>query len=159
MNLVCRRPSTADTARLTLTVGSADLAVALNRVGPGHEHRAGRTERHATRLVPVTQHVSGTAGAAVHEDVGAEAERRLEPIADVLRPPAERHPGRELRLPGVQHLRRPRLRHTGQTKRQAQLVSILDRQRAMLWEAELLPEVRPNNAGVQRPVSTSLQQL
>jgi hypothetical protein len=95
----------------------------------------------------VTEHVPARAGAAVHERVRPEAESRLESRQNVLRSFAEGHPGRELRLPSVEHLGRTGLRHACETKREPQLVSFIERQCALrLARASRPHRFRPPSA-------------
>ena len=78
---------------------------AVRRSRSGHRrrqmHRARGTERRPPGLVPVAEHVSDPTRTAVNQCVGTESERGLEPRQHVLRTLPQRHPRRELRLPGA----------------------------------------------------------
>jgi len=129
-DLVCLRPPAAHADRpRPITVLHA-VHRPWTGHGRRHVHRARGTERRPSGLVPVAEHVPASTGTPVDQRVGAEPERGLEPRQHIVRTLPQRHPRRELRLPCAEHARRPRLGDSRQPKSQAQLVSLVDGQRA-----------------------------
>jgi hypothetical protein len=113
-------------------------------------HRTRRAGVRASSLVAMAEHVRVAARADVDEGVGLETERGLQALEHVIGTLTERHPRRELRLPGLEYSRRPRLRHASKTERETKLVSFLGGQLASRAErsisAPLPVELAPDNA-------------
>ena len=138
--------------RLGLSAADADghalsgspVAVRRHHVRRWHSHRAGGADVQTAWLVPVAEHVLGTARADVDQGVGLEAERGLQPLQHIIGSLAERHPRRELRLPRLEHPRGPRLRHARKAEREPKLVSFLGGQLASRRDRSDWPRTRSN---------------